>query len=214
MRSGGRTLKNVSGYDFTRLAWRSRGRLALVTGFILKLLPRPTQAPVLAYARPTPAEAAELARLVLLNRLAPEALRLVWDETGETRLLVWLTGFPEEVAARETALAALAGGRPDARHDDGFAFWRDHGRRWLSEPLRPLVFLGARRDLLAWAATRPAPRADFDLGGGRAILIPNPGNDPAPTAAAHRLWPDGFRSSGPVYERLKAGLDPRRVFYG
>ncbi|MDR1677271.1 MAG: FAD-binding oxidoreductase, partial [Deltaproteobacteria bacterium] len=39
--SGGRTLKNVSGYDLTRLGWRSHGSLAMNLSFILKLLPKP-----------------------------------------------------------------------------------------------------------------------------------------------------------------------------
>jgi len=206
VRSGGPTLKNVCGYDFTRLIWRARGRLGLATDFILKLLPRPALAPVLEYACPTPGAGADLARRIILARLAPEALRLVWD--GEPRLMVWLTGFPENVAARETALADLAGGPPAARHEDGFKFWRAHGRKWNGPGLA--AFTGSRRAILAWAAAHPGPKADFDLGGGQAT-VPAAG-DNGPDPAAFGLQPEGFYSSGPAYERLKAALDPCRLF--
>lgn len=41
IRTGGRTLKNVVGYDLTKLFVGSEGTLGIVTGIILKLLPKP-----------------------------------------------------------------------------------------------------------------------------------------------------------------------------
>jgi len=41
MRTGGRTVKNVTGYDLTRLLTGSEGTLGIVTEIIVKLLPKP-----------------------------------------------------------------------------------------------------------------------------------------------------------------------------
>ena len=42
MRTGGKTIKNVSGYDLTRLMVASEGTLGIVTEIALKINPKPT----------------------------------------------------------------------------------------------------------------------------------------------------------------------------
>lgn len=217
VKSGGRTLKNVSGYDFTRLAWRSRGRLGLCVSFIVKLLPRPEAAPVLEIAVKGPAEAADLARSVITKRLWPEALRIVRDGAS-TSLLIWLTGFAEVAEAKAKAaseLAEAAGSGPVVSHPDGFAFWEDRALKWPAADPAVVHLTGSRRAILELGVRlqdddpRGLIRAELDVGGGRAAMT---GSAPLPAdriaALAGSLIPDRFDASGEVYRRLKKGLDP------
>ncbi len=217
--SGGRTLKNVSGYDFTRLSWRARGRLGLSAAFILKLLPRPEQAPVLEIQAPGAAEAADLGRRIILARLAPEALRLQLSP-GRTVLLAWLTGFSELVAHKEAAIRDLAGALTITRHDDGFAFWK---AMYASAPSGPdsnrAALMGSRKNILELAEKlspiEPGVQgADLDIGGGRAGLDLAPGRQAEELAAlVQGLAVDAYVPSGPIYERLRKGLDPGSLFF-
>ena len=215
--SGGRTLKNVSGYDFTRLTWQSRGRLAFNAAFILKLLPRPQSAPVLEIETGSWAEAARLARKILTRRLAPEALRLRLSRAaGRVRLLVWLTGFSEVTAAKQSAVANLAGKHRLTVHDDGFGFWS--ARRPAAEDLAAVEMLGSRHCLIGLANRLDhhggrVPEAELDLGGGRARLILAEESTKEPDELLAGLRPDVFISSGPVYERLKKTLDPGDILF-
>lgn len=215
--SGGRTLKNVSGYDFTRLAWRARGRLGLSAAFILKLLPCPETAPVLEIGLPGPAQAAQLAEQIIRARLAPEALRLIW-RAGRASLLVWLAGFSELVEHKVRAIEALPGRESLTRHEDGFAFWRGAGQPL--EAGRPglAALLGPRRAVLTLAGELDRPqiqidRADLDIGGGRVLLSPPEGRELSELAATAGLVVDRYVSSGPVYERLRKRLDPAGLFF-
>ncbi len=217
--SGGRTLKNVSGYDFTRLAWRAHGRLGLSVSFILKLLPRPAAAPVLAVETAGPGEAAALSREIITRRLAPEALRIAWSPQGTT-LLIWLTGFPELVADKEAALKSLIGGRSFSRHEDGFTHLAEYRRFWPADDPGLVGLMGSRHSILDLARrleeTHPplALRADLDVGGGRAVLEPVEGHDADGLSAdVPGLVPDRYQAAGLVFERLKKELDPDRLIF-
>jgi FAD/FMN-containing dehydrogenase len=218
--SGGRTLKNVAGYDLTRLAWRSRGSLAICLGFTLKLIPKPKSRPVLEFARETTAEAAAAAEAALLSEARPEAVRTLGDRNG-LKVVVWLAGFEEAVAlSRRRIEAAL--GSPSAVRTDGFDWWREFGQKWPSPRPGSLVFSGGSRRLLlrlsagpAAAAWRPDDggpddgRLDFDFGAGR-LAVPV-GSPLAVEAAAAGLAVDGPlvpSNVGPIFDRLKRALDP------
>lgn len=210
--SGGRTLKNVSGYDLTRLAWRSRGALVMSAAFILKLIPKPKAYPVLEWRMDSPSAAASLAERVILSKIRPEALRLV-SEPGRLRLVAWLCGFPEMVSHQEATLTALAG-RPDSRREDGFEYFRDHFKRW---PLRhPDLTLrqGKRRNVLDFLRKLHTPseppdswRFDLDVGGGRVLL------GAALEPAARDLLPvEPPTAPDNLVRRLKSAIDPDNVF--
>lgn len=219
VKSGGRTLKNVSGYDFTRLAWRSRGRLGLCASFILKLLPRPEAAPVLEVAVKRPAEAVDLARTIIDKKLWPEGLRIVHNGQS-TVLLVWLAGFQEVVEAKAAVVAELAGSGLIISHPDGFTFWEEQALKWSADDPSIIYLMGSRRAILDLGGLLESDRlpglvrADLDVGGGRAALALN-GDTSADQAAGlvSGLIPDRFNPSGPIYERLKNGLDPEGLLF-
>lgn len=77
IRTGGRTVKNVTGYDLTDLIVGSEGTLAIVTRAILRLVPKPAAAATLrAVFSDVTAAAAGVDRL-LRARVMPSALELI-----------------------------------------------------------------------------------------------------------------------------------------
>ncbi len=75
--TGGRTLKNVAGYDLTKLIVGSEGTLGVVTRAILKLLPLPESVMTLAAFFDNMESAAAAASGVISSRMIPRALELI-----------------------------------------------------------------------------------------------------------------------------------------
>jgi FAD/FMN-containing dehydrogenase len=213
--SGGRTLKNVSGYDLTRFHWRAWGSLGFSTAFILKCLPLPESSRVLEIQCASGTEAAGLAESVILKRIFPQALRLSYQE-DRWSLLVWLTGFAEYVEARFKELRALAGDRPGRVHEEALDFWNGYLARWPLKAPGAGHWLGSRRAVLDLAAHLDWPelkgrpgRIDLDPGGGQ-IRFEGQAEAFAPLDAFETAGP---RPEGEVYLRLKRGLDPADLFF-
>jgi FAD/FMN-containing dehydrogenase len=210
--SGGRTLKNVSGYDLTRLAWRSRGALVFSAAYILKLIPKPKSFPALSWRMDSPGAAASLAERVILAKTRPEALRIT-GEPGRVKLVAWLCGFPEMVAHQEAALGSLLG-RPDSRREDGFEYFRDHFKRWSWRDQELTLRQGSRRAIFDFLRKLHIPseppdswKFDIDLGGGRALL------GSALEQASHPLaLAKGLPDPDNLVRRLKTAIDPNNVF--
>ncbi|MFQ5523834.1 MAG: FAD-binding oxidoreductase [Acidimicrobiia bacterium] len=98
VRSGGRVVKNVTGYDLHRLHVGAFGSLGVVVSVCLKLWPVPPAAATVTVADPAQAS-------VLTRPLA------VLEENNRTRVFVW--GRPEEVEAKVRRL----GGEASEGHD-------------------------------------------------------------------------------------------------
>jgi glycolate oxidase len=83
VRTGGKTVKNVVGYDLTQLLVGSEGTLAIITKIILRLIPRP---PFQATLRAT-FDSIEAATAAVVNvtraRVVPAALELIDGDTLE-----------------------------------------------------------------------------------------------------------------------------------
>lgn len=99
IRSGARTVKNVTGYDLHRLLTGSRGTLAVITQVALKVRPLPKAAKTLV----TREGGIELAARLLEAVPLPAAVIAEHD-----RVLVRLEGWPEEVAEQARAANAVA----------------------------------------------------------------------------------------------------------
>ena len=107
--SGGKVVKNVAGYDVTRLLVGSLGTLAVITEVTVRLHPVPPASRTLLVER---ASAARLAGLGDLLRTAPVVLGIAdicWPE-AICRLRV--EGAEEAVDDQAACLAELTGGRP------------------------------------------------------------------------------------------------------
>lgn len=95
-KAGGRTVKNVSGYNMMRLWTGSYGTLAVIVSATFKLIPIPRQTATLVCLFPDVASAFALADAIQASVLNPAAVELVMDAAG-TRVLVRAEGTPEQV---------------------------------------------------------------------------------------------------------------------
>ncbi|MDR2442542.1 MAG: FAD-binding oxidoreductase [Deltaproteobacteria bacterium] len=209
--SGGRTLKNVSGYDLTRLAWRSRGSLAMSAAFILKLLPKPKAFGVYCWSIDSPSKASDLAQKVILSKIRPEALRIV-GEPKDIKIIAWLCGFPEMVSHQKEKLSEILGDISEEQQD-GFKYFDEHSTKWSYRDKTLSLHQGRRRELIEFVSRleKIQPdywRFDIDLGGGRALL----GEGLKPTESS--LLPVvPISDPGNIVRRLKASIDPSNVFW-
>ena len=159
IRTGGRSVKNVVGYDLTQLLVGSEGTLAVVTEIILRLIPRPPARATLRAPFPTVTHAVAAVSAMLADDVIPAAMELIDAEclralekqldTTPRRgldgalLLVEVDGLPaaiEEEIAR-VSQACWAHGSPDVRQAQTEAerdrLWDE--RRGLSLALRALA---------------------------------------------------------------------------
>jgi glycolate oxidase FAD binding subunit len=112
LRFGGQVMKNVAGYDVSRLMAGSMGTLALITAVSLKVLPRPQAEATQRLEMPV---ADAIARM---NRLAGLPLPLSAAAYDDDCLWLRFSGAP---AAVEAACLEVGG----ERTNDGGSFWRD-----------------------------------------------------------------------------------------
>jgi glycolate oxidase len=81
--TGGKTVKNVVGYDLTQLLVGSEGTLAIITKIILRLIPHPPFQATLRATFPTIAAATDAVVGITRARVVPAALELIDGETLE-----------------------------------------------------------------------------------------------------------------------------------
>ncbi|MDR1310157.1 MAG: FAD-binding oxidoreductase [Deltaproteobacteria bacterium] len=213
--SGGRTLKNVSGYDLTRMCWRARGSLAMSLSFTVKLVPRPSVCPAMEFKVRSLRAAAGHMEAIIRERLGLQALRLIGDKDG-LRLVAWLCGFPELVASQEERLKGMLG-EPSDLFEDGFEYFNHSDAIFSEGHCLAKVFAGPRKALLGVAGSLSwIGEYSFvlDLGGGRMAFRDAPGPIAAQAAKAGLAVISGavFKAVGPLFRRLKANLDPRNAF--
>jgi len=128
IRTGGRVVKNVVGYDLTQLLVGSEGTLAILTEITLRLIPKPPHAATLRATFSTIRHAVDAAARIIKARVVPASLelidrdsleavaghvgiRLAPAETGAL-LLIEVDGLAEQVAAEadRVELACRAAG--------------------------------------------------------------------------------------------------------
>jgi glycolate oxidase FAD binding subunit len=141
-KSGGRVVKNVTGYDLCKLIAGSWGTLAAMTEVTLKVLPAP-----------------ETEETVLVRGLAPEqAVAAMTTAMGSACDLSGAAHLPAGVAARLPAgSAASAGDAVTAVRLEGFAPSVTHRRRLVEAMMSPLgevVTIDASASRALWTAVR------------------------------------------------------------
>jgi glycolate oxidase FAD binding subunit len=209
---GGRVIKNVAGYDVSRLMAGALGTLGAITEVSFKVLPRPPAEATLAF------ESDEAAAIALANSWAGRPLPLAATAWQDGVLRVRLAGARSAVDAARAKL----GGEEVAAGDVYWRDLRDHRLPFFSSG-RPLW-----RVSVAQTAAPPdlGTQALVEWGGGvrwlGAELEPERVRAAAEAAGGHAtLFRGGDKSQGvfhplkpalmKVHQRLKAAFDPAGV---
>ncbi len=108
-KAGGKVVKNVAGYDLSKLFTGSLGTLGVIADCNFRLHPRPEAARTVALEPESTLAAGQAAQAIMHAQLVPSAVELNWSE--DTRLLtVLIEGIEPSVEAQaETASYLLRG---------------------------------------------------------------------------------------------------------
>ena len=209
---GGRVIKNVAGYDVSRLMAGALGTLGVLTEVSFKVLPRPAAEATLDF------EMDEAHAIAECNRWAGQPLPLSATAWEDGRLRVRLSGAPSAVDVARRKL----GGR-DA--GDQQAWWADLREQRLAffAPGAPLWRLSVKQTaaplalgsapFIEWGGGLRWYRGDADAAtvraaaqqaGGHATLFR--GGDRA-AGVFHPLAPAVMK----IHRRLKASFDPKGI---
>lgn len=215
MRFGGRVIKNVAGYDVSRLMCGSLGTLALITEVTLKVLPKPPAELSLRFEMP------QDRAIVTMNEWAGRPLPISASAWHAGVLTIRLSGgFSALSAAREKL-----GGEPvaDVEAREFWAALRDHTHPFFGEPLWRLAMPSATPPLELegdtliewagglrwWRGESQGPARDVTArAGGHATLF-RAGGGGRDTNGAFQSVP---RPVMAVHQRLKRTFDPAQVF--
>ena len=129
-RLGGKTIKNVTGYDLMHLLCGSEGTLAVVTEITLRLLPKPKLQTDLLIPFPSIAAAVEASTSILKERIVPAAMEFMERKAvlasekflekrapfreAEAHLLIQLDGNDQEQLRREYELIGEVASKHEA----------------------------------------------------------------------------------------------------
>jgi glycolate oxidase len=175
IRTGGKVVKNVVGYDLTQLLVGSEGTLAILTKIILRLVPRPAVAATLRATFPSVGHATDAVTRLIAARVVPATMELVDRDSLEavaaavgTRLapadtaallLIEVDGLAEQVGAEADRVEAACIGagaiellraRTEAERQE---LWRV--RREISPSLKTIASLKLNHDVVVPRARIP-----------------------------------------------------------
>jgi glycolate oxidase FAD binding subunit len=210
LRFGGQVMKNVAGYDLSRLLTGSFGTLGLITEVSVKVLPLPQEERTLRFALD------EAAAIESMNRWAAKPLSLSATCHVDSTLYVRLSGAAAAVAASQRKLGGDI-------VEDADAFWQS-----IREQTHPL-FRGApalwRFSIRSTAAPLGLGQQMIEWNGGlrwiAADLDPSKVFDTAHKAGGHAtLFRGGNKRHGiqqfspgllAIHKKLKRAFDPHGI---
>jgi glycolate oxidase FAD binding subunit len=211
LRFGGQVMKNVAGYDLSRLMTGSFGTLGLILEISVKVLPRPEIERTLCF-RMSEAQAIEA-----MNRWAglpfPVSATCFLDGTLHLRLSGAAPGV--EAAERKLGGEALAGDADFWRslRDQTHPFFRRELPLWrfsVKPSCAPLEF---GPTLIEWGGALRWVSANIDAARAHEAAARSSGHA---TLFRAREKPDGIQRLSPellaLHKKLKKALDPKGIF--
>jgi glycolate oxidase len=176
VRTGGKVVKNVVGYDLTHLLVGSEGTLAIITRIVLRLIPKPPARIALRATFNTIEAAAEAVTRVTAHRVIPASLELIDGDSLESvarylnvrslapagtagLLLIEVDGLAEavveeasrcELACREAGATEILRAKDEAERQE---LWRV--RRELSPSLKTVSPIKFNHDVVVPKARIP-----------------------------------------------------------
>jgi glycolate oxidase FAD binding subunit len=212
---GGQVMKNVAGYDVSRLLVGSLGILGVIIEVSLKVLPRPPQELTVRFEMP------EAKAIETLNQWAGKPLPLSASAWHEGELAVRLSGAEAAVRAAHARLGgecfddAKADAYWSAIREQTHAFFGAVSPLWrISVPsaTAPIAIPGAR--LIEWGGAQRWLRSSADARTVRGAAQRAGGHATLFRAADKSAG--AFQPFSPVLMRLhrglKAALDPKGIF--
>jgi glycolate oxidase FAD binding subunit len=159
-RAGGHVIKNVAGYDLSKLMCGSLGTLALVAEVVLRVHPRPESSATVVVPASAPTAVARTLEL-LASPLEPAAV----DWVGE-RLAVRFEGTRAGVEAQLAVARQLLGGGDQAAGPAEAVLWQEFAAAHRAGPAESTAFAGTLPSQLA--AVADALAAAGEASGGAA----------------------------------------------
>jgi glycolate oxidase FAD binding subunit len=165
-RAGGQVIKNVAGFDLSKLMYGSLGTLGLVAEVVVRVHPRPEASATVVV--PAPVASATATSLHLLKSvLEPAAVDWAGDPrdgSGKGRLAVRFEGTTAGVAVQTAALHELLGGATGGAEllveSAETALWRELAARHRAEPGESVASAGTLPSRLTAVADALARAAD------------------------------------------------------
>ena len=110
IRAGGKVVKNVAGYDLTKLVIGSLGTLGVITRAVFRLHPIPVATATYSTVVPTASEATKLLLSILNSQLVYTGLQVRATRAQEFAVDVRFEGIPESLEDQHVKLSQIGGG--------------------------------------------------------------------------------------------------------
>ncbi len=122
IKAGGKVVKNVAGYDLTKLVIGSLGTLGVITKATFRLHPIPVATATYSALLSSTAEATELVLAILDSQLVYTGLQLRADTPQQIAVDIRFEGIVESLQDQSAKLSKVAGGAPFVQASDDV--WR------------------------------------------------------------------------------------------
>ena len=118
IKAGGKVVKNVAGYDLTKLVIGSLGTLGVITRTVFRLHPVPAATATYSTILPTSAHAGKLVLAVLDSHLVFTGLQVRAQRADQIAVDVRFEGIPESLQDQCAKLSQIAGVQPSESTDE------------------------------------------------------------------------------------------------